>query len=191
MIELNLVMGEIDIYLKNIHNCTIPTKKKYFHKAVRLIKTYSLFDYYEIHEDAYYWNDRIVKKNGSIKSKTIKITKDMFGYCAYIMSCQDENNRPMLKVGYTADIYSRRSDLNNKSQIGNNYQVLKLFNFNNAEDGYEMEIWLHRYCKALGGGLRGNDHFYNLDYNNFDLDFLDKTAEKISKRSTKWLDKIK
>jgi predicted GIY-YIG superfamily endonuclease len=112
--------------------------------------------------------------------------------CAYILSCYcDEYSQNAIKVGYTSDIMRRLNELEkNKKSKFSKYKILQVFNFDNCEDGYEMEIWLHRYCKKLGGTQIGQDHFLHLDENEIDVRFLNKKAKEIKINSKEWLDNI-
>ena len=112
--------------------------------------------------------------------------------CAYILSCYcNEYSQNAIKVGYTSDIMRRLNELEkNKKNKFSKYKILQVFTFDNCEDGYEMEIWLHRYCKKLGGTQIGQDHFLHLDEDKIDIRFLNKKAKKIKENSKEWLDNI-
>lgn len=115
----------------------------------------------------------------------IQKPKKIKRHYAYLM----KNERGYYKVGKSNNPNSRKNQLNYQSSFGINYTILYTWEFLNEEDAYEMEIWLHRYFRKLGGELHGQDHFINI-YKEIDYNFLDKKAEEIKENSQKWLDKI-
>lgn len=104
---------------------------------------------------------------------------------AYLM----KNEKEYYKVGKSSKPTLRKRQLNYQSNFGNDYNILHTWEFSNAEDAYEMEIWLHRYFRQIGGELHGQDHFLNV-FKKIDFEFLNKKAEEIKKNSKEWLDKI-
>lgn len=177
------------------------TKKKYFKNAQELIEKYHLSNLFIIDEDAFYWSDRLKIRTVEEVSIIQKVKRDNYcykrddlkktSYYAYIMICQDnEYDFPTIKIGYTQNIYNRCNQLNRTSSIANSYSIYYFWEFNNCEDGYEMEIWLHRYYKKLGFELVGQDHFLNCKPCQVDIFFLNKKAEELQDNSKKWLDMI-
>ena len=108
-------------------------------------------------------------------------------HCHYAYLMKNENG--FYKVGKSKNPITRKAQLNNHSNFGSFYDILHTWEFFNAEDAYEMEIWLHRYFRKIGGELFGQDHFLKV-YKKIDIDLLDEKAEEIKKNSKKWLDKI-
>lgn len=130
--------------------------------------------------------DKFLKELASILE--IRTTNDKYQkHChyAYLM----ENEKGYYKVGKSNKPAARKNQLNYQSRFGNIYNILYTWEFFNAEDAYEMEIWLHRYFRKLGGELHGQDHFARV-YKKIDFNFLDEKAEEIKKNSKEWLDKI-
>lgn len=131
-----------------------------------------------------YWykvSDAFINKIKQILSKRKE------KYYSYIM--MNENN--YLKVGFSCNPERRIKELNRDSNFGKNYKILYKWDFDNAEDGYEMEIWLHRYYKAKGYFQTGNDHFYGANFTEEDKKFLTLKVKEIKINSKKWLDNLK
>ena len=112
---------------------------------------------------------------------------------AYLLICYDNNTlqKNMIKVGFTQrELTKRLYEIERDSRFGFDYEIVSAWEFNNVEDGYEMEIWLHRYYKEKGYQLVGNDHFSNVDLKNTNCRYLDFTAEMIKENSKEWLDNL-
>ena len=144
-----------------------------FHLAYGTVETYLYKAKREI--------ENFVEKVKALYNKYINKTEQK--YYAYVMDTSDF----YLKVGYSKCPERRVKELTTNSKIGDKYELLNTWEFDNPEDAYEMEIWLHRYYKIKGGQLVGNDHFLNVEYD-FDKDeeILNKKAEEIRTNSAKW-----
>lgn len=112
--------------------------------------------------------------------KDFKPKKDC--YYAYIMTCDNRFDERLkgLKVGFASNPKYRMTQVQKEtiSRPWKNQTLVAAFEFNNAEDAYEMEVCLHRFYKAKGYRINGKDYFYG-EYSQKDLAPLQKLAIKI------------
>ena len=99
--------------------------------------------------------------------------------CSYIVVLEKEK---CIKVGKTNNFNSRMKSLAN--QYGT-VRPLHVFDFDNEEDAYIMEVVLHKYFKErYPDSFIPQDRFKDADFTLADLIALEKSAQKI--REIKW-----
>ncbi len=99
---------------------------------------------------------------------------------AYIIQLIDTNQ---IKVGKTDNLNRRTRDL--EKQYGD-LKILKLFDFDNVEDAFLMEVLLHKYYKEKypNSTFVPQDRFTNAKYNVQDENILSQLAKEITNK--KW-----
>lgn len=144
--------------------------------------------YWEIKEEKRFYKDKVVKIQELIitsitienKVYSTEILSKSNACCAYILLLEHYD---LIKVGKAKNFKKRLVSL--RKQYGK-ITPLHLFEFDNEEDAYIMEIVLHKYYKKMypNNNFIPQDRFGFVGLTVTDLEILTKVAEKI--RKEKW-----
>ena len=94
-------------------------------------------------------------------------------YYAYIMNILSKNKLMYLKIGYSCDP-KRRAKEHLKRYGATDVEIVKLYKFDNDDDGYTMENVLRKYFKSKDGSIFiPRDRFQNIRCTNEDIEILD------------------
>lgn len=141
--------------------------------------------YWEIREEKRFYKDKVVKIQELVIT-TITIEDEVYptetlgnsdACCAYILLLEQCD---LIKVGKAKNFKKRLASL--RSQYGK-ITPLHLFEFDNEEDAYIMEVLLHKYYKEKypNSNFIPQDRFGFAGLTVADLESLTKVAEKIRK----------
>lgn len=173
--------NEIEIYYHRMLGCTSSMgKRSNYYKIVDIIR--------EIPEMEKYWGlapqqlrykDKVFKRIENAQELAIEYTTFTDLACAYIVYLEDIK---MLKVGKANNFEKRLYQLNN--QYGKVTPIF-VFNFEDEDNAYLMEVLLHKYFKRkYPYNFIPQDRFVNAICSIKDINILKGIAEEI--KNKKW-----
>jgi hypothetical protein len=179
--ELKLALEIIEELDRRMRNCSSTSGRKNNYEAILNImrECPETEKYWQHYPQAYRMVDRIEKINLNslprASRKTITVSSIYAQEFAYVVSIPKEK---MIKVGKTCNLNRRMRELEREYET--EIDLLQIFEFENAEDAYLMEVLLHKYFKKkYPKSFVPQDRFADAIFDDKDAKILLATAEKI------------